>query len=200
VADTLAEDFAASWEGGATLRRARFGSLELMSLDGIRNASAVDSLLARIRAARLSVEVISPYLTDPFLNALIEARRSGTRVTIVTPAGNNRGFLTRHVVDRGLRGGCDVRLREGMSHLKALLIDGTHLVVGSSNFDWLTYARQREILAIIEDRRVIRRFRAQVLEPDVRRSRPARLIGRIPGCLAAIQLAAVRRLAGDPTI
>ncbi|MGH7554102.1 MAG: phospholipase D-like domain-containing protein [Longimicrobiales bacterium] len=195
VAQFLARDFRAAWEGAPAAQRARFGPLEVLSLDGNCNAAVLDSLLARIRAARRCVHVFSPYLTEPFLDALANAHQRGAHITIVTPAANNRDFLRRHVIDRGLRAGFDVRLYNGMSHLKAMLIDNTQLIVGSSNFDWLSYTSRRELLAIIRDRHVIHEFHRRVLGPDLLRSAPAKAVSRLSGRLADLQVAFLRSLA-----
>jgi cardiolipin synthase len=196
VAEFLAQDFRATWDGVESARSARFRPIRLVSLDGNNNAMLMEPVLRRIRAARRSIYVLSPYLTSPFFEALVEAHRRGAHVTILTPRHNNRGFLGRHIIDRGLRAGFDVRLLHGMSHLKAMLIDDTRLIVGSANFDWLSYTRQRELLAIISDRRVIRQFRRRVLEPDLRRSAPAKPVSRLSGALAELQLRLLIGLAG----
>jgi cardiolipin synthase len=52
-----------------------------------------------------------------------------------------------------------------MTHMKAILIDGEKLVLGSSNFDFVSYHTEEEHLAIVEDSALIRDFEARVLEP-----------------------------------
>jgi len=75
-------------------------------------------------------------------------------VKIVTPEQNNwRGFANYARLESA-RSGIDLRLFQGgMSHLKAMLIDGEYLIAGSSNFDYLSYRIHQELLAIITNPR-----------------------------------------------
>ncbi len=57
-----------------------------------------------------------------------------------------------------------------MSHLKAMLIDDTYLIAGSSNFDYLSYRLYQEIVGIFTDARVIKEFRERVMLPDLANS------------------------------
>ena len=69
------------------------------------------------------------------------------------------------------RAGVTVRLYDGrMSHIKAMLVDGEALVVGSSNFDYLSFYTNQEVLAIVRDPEVIAQYRRDVLDPDLAQS------------------------------
>lgn len=172
IADGLAAEYEAAWEGRAATPHRRFGGTEVFLVDGRCNPQTLEPLLERIRGARRSVDVISPYLTFPFCDALRIAAARGTHVRILSPATNNRGFLRRYMQWESRRSGFDLRLYTGpMSHLKAMLIDDEALILGSSNFDWLTHRHQGEILAVFTDPALIARFREQVLVPDFEHSR-----------------------------
>jgi phosphatidylserine/phosphatidylglycerophosphate/cardiolipin synthase-like enzyme len=60
-----------------------------------------------------------------------------------------------------------------MSHLKGLLIDGAHLVVGSSNFDFVSLAAEEELLAVISRPEVITDFQRLIIAPAVAGALPA---------------------------
>lgn len=174
VAKYLAADFTATWAGTPRPARARFGPLELFSLVGSGNEVAIEPLLDRIRGAASSVLVHSPYLNFPFCDALATAARRGVAVRVLTPAANNRPFLRRFIHAQALRSGFDLRFLDGgMSHLKALLIDDETLVLGSSNFDFLTERHQCELIAVVRDPALIRDFHDRIVAPDLARATPA---------------------------
>ena len=54
-----------------------------------------------------------------------------------------------------------------MCHLKAMLIDRRALVVGSSNFDFVSYYLQPEIVMIIRDVAMIEAFEEMILKVDL---------------------------------
>jgi cardiolipin synthase len=174
IAGFLQTDVRATWTGHAAPARARFDGLELLSLDGADNESRLQSVLRRLAGAERSIVVHNAYITFPFTDALRAAAARGVRITVITPAVNNRGFMREYMVWEGRRSGFEIRLYPGrMSHLKAIVIDDRTLITGSSNFDWLTYTYQPEIIAVIERPETIETFRARVLEPDLAISPPA---------------------------
>ena len=174
IARFLRTDVLATWNGHASPARARFDGVELLSLDGADNESRLKSVLRRIEGAERSIVVHNAYITFPFTDALRAAARRGVGVTVITPEVNNRGFMREYMMWEGRRSGFEIRLYPGrMSHLKAIMIDDRTLITGSSNFDWLTYTYQPEIIAVIERPEFIETFRARVLDPDLAVSPPA---------------------------
>lgn len=167
----LAGDFEATWRGGTGPLRYREDGLELFNLPGPGNPRAVQPILQRIAAARESVFVESPYLSTPFTDALGAARAGGAEVTVLTPDVNNRHFQREYVMAAARRHGFELRLQTGgMSHLKAMLLDGRELVLGSSNFDWPSADRLPEFVAFVCDSRLVSEFRDRVLLPDLEQS------------------------------
>ncbi len=70
-----------------------------------------------------------------------------------------------------------IELREysaGMTHLKAMLIDDAKLVLGSSNFDFLSFRVQKELIAIIKDPPTISAFKRLVMKKDIKQREPKR--------------------------
>lgn len=168
IARFLRTDVLATWNGHASPARARFDGVELLSLNGADNESRLKSILRQLEGAERSVVVHNAYITFPFTDALRAAARRGVKVTVITPAVNNRGFMREYMMWEGLRSGFEIRLYPGrMSHLKAIVIDDRILITGSSNFDWLTYTYQPEIIAVIEQPEFVEMFRTRVLEPDL---------------------------------
>ena len=175
VAALLHADFDATWQGNPVHSRGRFHGIEMFNMTGQGNEAQCEPLLDMIRSARKSIVVVSPYVTFPFTNAMVEAADQGAHVTVLTPATNNRKSLRRYILWLARAHEFNVRHYLGrMSHLKAMLLDGEKLVVGSTNFDWPTYHVLGETVAVITDGEVIRDFIERVLEPDMACSVPVR--------------------------
>ena len=166
AADFLAADFDATWAGRGVFSQARLGDLSLYALDGRSNAAGFADLLAALAQAKASVTVVSPYLTFPFVEPLAAAVRRGVGVELLTPLENNKPLVRDYLLHAALEAGITVRLTPGMSHLKAMLIDGRRLALGSSNFDFVSWHVEEELLAIVDDPALVASFCAQVLEPQ----------------------------------
>jgi cardiolipin synthase len=172
VAAFLREDFVATWNGHDSVTRRQFDGIEFFTADGRANRAAFQRLLDLIDAARLSIFVESPYVTFPFYERLRAATRRGVAVRIVTPEHNNWGFFANYARLESARSGIDLRLFPGgMSHLKAMLIDGESLIAGSSNFDYLSYRIHQELLAVITIPEIVADFTERVMAPDLANAR-----------------------------
>lgn len=167
VAEFLRADFDATWEDRARLVSGSFRECEVHALDGATNEEGFRPVLDLMARAERTIVVVSPYLTFPFCEGLESARRRGVHVTIVTPRANNKPIVRDYLLWRAARAGFDVRLHEGMSHMKAALVDDRWLVLGSSNFDFASYRIEPEIVVIVSAPDVIESFRREVLDRDL---------------------------------
>ncbi len=192
VGDLLAGDFEATFAGAPRSWRAELADLVLLSLDGRDNPRGFAEILSAIDGARSEIQVVSPYLTAPFTEALARAAARGVKVLLLTPLANNKPTVRDYLVWFARRSGFELRLTREMIHLKGLLIDGRSLVLGSSNFDFVSYWTQEELVALVHDAGVISDFRARVLEPMLADSLPAEAAltaasrGRRAGALLAV--------------
>jgi cardiolipin synthase len=179
VADWLAQDFDRDWAGEPDAASERFGDMELISFDGDRerNARLFEPLLDRVRSARRSVEMISAYPTMPFVAAFAEAARGGAEATIYSPAGSNKPVVRDYLAAVAEPAGVRLRLMPGMTHAKALLIDGETLVLGSSNFNFASYRTSSDYVAVIDNAGLTADFVAWLLAPARRDARPASDLG-----------------------
>ena len=167
----MRDDIAATLRGENLSSRHDFGDLEIALLDGESNLALNEPILQLIREARESVVVQSAYLTFPFFDYLAEAAGRVVSVTLVTPRDNNKPKMSAYAEWAAARAGAAVRLCDGrMSHIKAMLVDGKALVVGSSNFDYLSFHTNQEVLAIVRNPDVIAQYRREVLDPDIAHS------------------------------
>ena len=174
VAAFLRADFEATWHGQPANAVGKFDGMELHNLSGHGNEEMTELTLDVIRTAKRSILAITPYLTFPFSDAMAEARANGARVTIVSPAINNRVSSRRYVHRISQQHGFELRHYLGrMSHLKAMLIDDGCVITGSTNFDWPTYHVLAETIAIIREPDFVRSFRERVADVDVANSVPS---------------------------
>jgi cardiolipin synthase len=171
VACALRDDFLNTWEGrNETMEGGRPG-IDILGFDGKTNERAFEPVLEMIRDARESIFVMSPYVTYPFFRGFRRAIRNGARVSLVSPERNNWRFLKEYGIWECRRSGIDIHLYGGrMSHLKAMLIDDRRLIVGSSNFDFLSWHYMQEVIAVISDPDTIQQFKRKVLFPDLEKS------------------------------
>lgn len=174
LADRLAGDFDASWEGRPEPMNEVIGPLRVVSLNGRGNPRGFEPVLTALDAATRSIDVQSAYLSPPFTRHLLDAAGRGVEVTILTPAHNNKANLAHHIVEscRGHR--VRVLHQQGMSHLKAMVIDGELLVAGSSNFDAMSYHILEELIVLSRDPAIVEEYRRRVWTPDCAASAPPR--------------------------
>jgi cardiolipin synthase len=174
LAAVLDEDFLATWSGRPRALDREVGPLRVVSLNGRSNERGIRPVLDVVAAARRSIDVVSAYISHPFTGHLARARARGVRVRVLTPSQNNKSNLARHILEVACRSGFEIyRYPGGMSHMKAMLVDGEVLVAGSSNFDFMSYHILEELVVITRDRGMIEEFTTRVWQPDVAGIRPA---------------------------
>jgi cardiolipin synthase len=186
----LREDFLATWSGRNLACSRAFGSTEIHLFDGPSNPARFGLVLDRLHAARKNVTVVCGYLTSPFCDHLARVAARGVPVTLLLPARSNWALSHDQAIWEATRSGLDVRLYDGpMIHMKAILVDGDTLIVGSANFELWSYWFQQEIVAVVDDPAAVGDFRARVVEPDLARSRPCDLrIGPWRGRVRRLQV------------
>jgi cardiolipin synthase A/B len=174
VAAFLADDLEATWRSRPSPRWQTFDGIRIGSLNGRDNARGFEPVFDLIASAREDIMVETPYLTFPFTDRLRAARRRGVRVRVLTSSPHPRPSVLRSMEWECARSGFELRLLPGMTHVKAMLIDGRKLVLGSSNFDYLSYRLLHEILAIVDEPRIVADFVERVAVVDLARSRVSR--------------------------
>lgn len=158
-------EFERDWTGRTATSNATIGGVDLLSLDGSANEAGFAPLLGTFAAAQRSIEMVSAYPTFPFVDALAAAAARGVAVRLYTPRPNNKPVIRDYLMGVAKRSGLDIRLTPMMTHAKAALVDGEHLVVGSSNFDFVSYRTNAEYVATLRDPALVAAFTAQVLDP-----------------------------------
>ena len=171
VADMLAADVARSRADESGNARGEFGDVEIVIGAGEGNTAIRDRTAEAIRAARTSIAVECPYITEPYFTLLGEARRRGVAVTIVTSEQNNRLGMKQSIMAGCMRNDLELRfVSDRMTHIKAMLIDDETLVMGSANFDFLSGELQPELVAVIRDPATVADFDRRVRQPSLAES------------------------------
>jgi cardiolipin synthase len=148
---------------------------------GIRDAHT--KLIAN---AKKEIVAIYPYFSDDTLIAqLIEAKRQNPKLSIkvIMPAakedsheGSIYASLDRETARQLLAEGIEVRMLseqvvngqkvQRFSHMKGLMVDQKVLSIGSANADARTYNDNHELNTLIQDADTVKRYRAQVVDPN----------------------------------
>ncbi len=196
IARFLSEDFQLTWEDVNYFRTISDEEIELFSFDGRTNPENFQIILDLIGNSEKEIWVHSPYLSFPFLDKLAESRRRGVTIHIISPEDNNRKFLKEYITWESQRHEFNLWLYSPkMSHLKAMLIDDKYLLLGSTNFDYLSYKVHPELLAVIKNRNVIQEFNERVLKVDLKNSIPGNhSVSNIKGKLLRWQMHAFGKI------
>jgi cardiolipin synthase len=196
VARFLQQDFDWTWQGQNQATARSFEGLEIHVLGGRVNEIQFDRALDLVAAAQQEIFVESPYLAPPFSEALRAASARGVRVVVVTPEANNWRLCADHIAWKAATSKMELRLYPGrMTHMKAMLIDRSKLIVGSTNFELWSYRVQQEYLCIVSAPEVVAQFEDKVMRPDLALSRPvAARISPWRGRLADLRLTLLETL------
>ena len=171
IAAFLEEDFLSTWEGRNQSAFRSFPGIDLYLLDGCSNARAFELILDVIRGARQDIFIESTYFALPFFDRLREIGPGRPPTVLLTSEVNNWPQMRHYLPWEARRSGIDLRLYPGrLTHLKAILVDGRELIMGSANFDFFSYSIYQEIVAVVRDPAVIAAFKERVVVPDLERS------------------------------
>jgi len=140
-----------------------FGQLTL--LNGHNSNLEYLQVFEWINQAKNQITIISPYLSGPWLRALIATRKKGVKVQLITAAENNKSLFGRYLASIAAKHDFVLYKKSGMLHMKALLIDQDRLLIGSSNFDVISYYFEQEVLLAISKGEWINQFQDQIINP-----------------------------------
>jgi cardiolipin synthase A/B len=171
IAAFLEEDFLSTWRGRNKSAFRSFPGIDIHLLDGRSNARAFEPILDLIRAARKDIFIESTYFALPFFDRLREIGPDRPPTVLLTSRVNNWPQMRDYLPWEAHRSGIDLRLYpDRLTHLKAILVDGQELVMGSANFDFFSYSIYQEIVAVVREPAVISAFKDRVVAPDLKKS------------------------------
>lgn len=140
-------------------------SSELYFVNGNKSQSQYREVFNLIKFAKKDIKILSPYVSNPLLRELAEV---DVTVDIITPQANNKGIMTRLLLGVAANRNWNIHLySKGMTHAKAILIDEEVLIVGSSNFDFVSYELEQEVIMVTKERELIAEFMQRVWNRDL---------------------------------
>ncbi|MEM6681609.1 MAG: phosphatidylserine/phosphatidylglycerophosphate/cardiolipin synthase family protein [Pseudomonadota bacterium] len=179
VAGFLQSDFDQTVSGQNQSRKMCFGDMDLYCLNGAASHALYEDIFSVIRAATKSIQIVSPYITAPFLDVIGQQALAGVSVKIISPAANNKSLLKHYLQHQRAKYPFEILMYEGaMSHLKAILVDDDILMLGSTNFDFASYFLEQEYCAVIRHADTVAQFKTKVLNDALAASVPYRPDGR----------------------
>jgi len=196
IAAFLEEDFLSTWEGRNQSDFRSFPGIDIHFLDGRSNARAFEPILKVVRGARQDIFIESTYFALPFFDRLREIGPGRPPTVLLTSEVNNWPQMRHYLPWEARSSGIDLRLYPGrLTHLKAILVDGRELIMGSANFDFFSYSIYQEIVAVVRDPAVIAAFKERVVVPDLERSVSYQgLVRPVRGRIQALSFRALVRL------
>ena len=123
-----------------------------------------------VERAERHVYVENPYFSDSHLIYLLaKARQRGADVRVVLTLHSDSKTYDRSnrvTANRLLKAGVRVYLYPGMTHVKAVAVDGVWAYTGTGNFDTLSLRHNREMGLAISAGPVIQELEERVFRPD----------------------------------
>ena len=167
------------------------GDSTLYFFNGVKSKDLYDRLFDTIKSAKKSVEIISPYVSNPLLSIVEKAAKNGVEVSIISPEKNNKSIFKGILLSELKKGYFKMFEYPGMSHLKAILVDGERLLFGSSNYDIVSYYWEQEVVLVSKNEELVEMFKKQVLNEA---KRDAKLVaGEDGGAAAAVVMSALEK-------
>jgi cardiolipin synthase len=132
--------------------------------------SLVRMIYDAVERSQHHVYLENPYFGDNHLLYLLaQARRRGADVRIVLTTQSDSPLYNRSnkvMANRLLATGCRVYLYPGMTHVKALAVDGVWAYTGTGNFDNLSLRHNRELGVAVSDGPFLAEFEDRLFQAD----------------------------------
>lgn len=170
LAGCLKQDFLKSWDSQNQSQHYKFENSSLYFFNGIKSRSLYRRFFEQIKNARQTIQIISPYLSDPLLSQLKVAATKGVDVQVIAPAENNKSIFKKLLLAELKSNYFRLFHYPGMSHLKAILVDGQILIFGSSNYDLVSYYFEQEVVFISRNEELVNSFTREILQPALAES------------------------------
>ncbi len=161
---SLIEDFEMTWKNH---NQSKFINTELGQLylfNGSKSKELYEEFFEHIKNAKKSVQVISPYISEPLLGVLRFLADKGIEITVISPQENNKSIFKNIILSEWEKGYFHLKKYPGMSHMKAILIDDEKLIFGSSNYDLVSYYFEQEVVFVSKESDLVRDFTEKVLK------------------------------------
>jgi cardiolipin synthase len=122
--------------------------------------SLKEAVYGAVDAAEHHIYLENPYFSDPILiKKLVAARARGVDVRAVLTVQGDVRVMNKYITlaaNRLRKAGARVYLYPGMTHVKAMSVDGARAYIGSGNFDDLSMRNNREVALTVRGPEVVR--------------------------------------------
>jgi cardiolipin synthase len=123
-----------------------------------------DMFFKLITSAQSSIIISTPYLVPDtvLLDALMIQARSGLDVSIITPGLPDKKSVklaTESYYAELIKSGVKIYEYNGFIHAKKLLIDDTHAIVGTANFDMRSFILSFEVCSLLIGGQIVKDIR-----------------------------------------
>lgn len=171
------------------------GDTRMYYLDGYRSRKIYKDIFKNIDEAKESIQIFSPYVSDPLLTYTRNHKGVDVRLDIVSPGINNKNVFKAILTNELMKGYFNFYEYQGrMSHLKAILIDGKKLICGSSNFDFISYYFEEEVVMITENQEIVQDFINKISKPDIANSILKKSLGGKRSYIVPLLFAGISKL------
>jgi cardiolipin synthase len=155
-------------------RQAGSLSVQTVMSSPVTGSSAVRVLhFLAIVCARRSVSIANPYFIpdEAAINTLTDATRRGVHVRILVSGAHNDSWLARHnsiaLYGPLLKAGVEIfEYNRTMLHQKVMIVDGAWATIGTTNFDWRSFAHNEETSVSLTERTIVSQL-SQDFDNDV---------------------------------
>ena len=167
IGQILKDDFGNTLLGRNQTAEFNLDVSSIYFFNGIKSKELYSKLFSYLANARQSIDILSPYISDPLLSYIRDHVRKDVAVRIISPEENNKSIFKRFLNQELTKGYFQLyHYQGGMSHLKAILIDRSILIMGSSNFDFVSYYFEQEVAMVSSHQPFINEFIDKVLHVD----------------------------------
>ncbi len=195
MARSLSNDFHRSVAENDQSTVNELGDTKIYYLDGYRSRGIYKDVFRNIDESKESIQIFSPYVSDPLLAYARNHKATEVRLDIISPSVNNKSIFKAILANELEKGYFNFYEYQGkMSHLKAILIDGKKLICGSSNFDFISYYFEEEVVMVTENKEIVQDFINKISKPDLANSFLKKKLGGKPSRLVPILIAGLSRL------
>ena len=195
MAKSLSNDFHRSVEENDQSTVDNLGDTKMYYLDGYVSKEIYKEIFQNIDNAKESIQIFSPYVSDPLLTYTRNNKKEGVRLDIVSPGINNKNIFKAILTNELMKGYFNFHEYQGrMSHLKAILIDGNKLICGSSNFDFISYYFEEEVVMITENQEIVQSFIDKISNPDIANSILKKSLGGNRSYIVPLVFAGISKL------
>ena len=105
------------------------------------------------------------------MESLYETEARIRMIDMTESLENNKGLFRKNLEIEARKNNWKLFLyQDGMSHLKAISIDDKKLIFGSSNFDFVSYYAEQEVVLVTEEEQIVKEFNDRIWSPDMKRS------------------------------